>query len=274
MIKACSIAWLLIRVQLKRPSTFVFWIALPIIFTLIVSQRGAADNTDVAGLLMSVITEHGERTISLVETNKAIVSTSGTHESVVQSSPGMMVMFTLLFMLTSASTIIWEKSVGTWRRLQVMPMRRSTILFGKLLGVYILGLLQLTVLAISNMVIFGNYDNVNFAALAAVILVFGFTAACLGMAVASLTKTLEQASIVTLILVMCISALGGAWWPLDAVPDYMQSVAFALPTYWALNGFSQVLQFGDGIIAIVPQLLALLAFGGFFLIIGLFSLRW
>lgn len=263
-----NIAWLLMRVQLNKLSTFIFWIGLPIIFTFILSQQLVEQTSTPEIQILSIITANNSSvSVSLAQTPLLDAEFN-------KSTPGMMVMFTLIFMLNNAVSLIWERDQGTLRRLQVLPLNRSSIIIGKLVGTYLMGILQLIVLAMSNLLIFDLFQQVNLFGLLIMILVFGFTAASLGMLIAAISRSQEQASALTLILVFCISALGGAWWPLEVVPGYMQSLATALPTYWALNGFHQVMYAGAALADIVKPLLILTGFGVLFLFAGISKFKY
>jgi ABC-2 type transport system permease protein len=234
-------------------------------------QTGGNETAQAVPLFSMVAQNEAEVLISLTQTSSDKVLADAAMYN--KSTSGMMVMFTLIFMLTSAASLIWERELGTLRRLQVMPLQNHQILLGKMLGVYCMGVVQLLVLALSNLLMFDLFSQVNLVGMLVMILVFGFTAAGLGMLIAALARSLEQASALTLILVICISALGGAWWPLELVSQMMQTVATAFPTYWALNGFYQVMHLGAGVADILLPLSVLFGFGGIFLAIGLYKFK-
>ncbi len=193
---------------------------------------------------------------------------------VTHSSPGMLVMFALFMTLGGGASLLMERERGTLRRLLVMPVRKSALLGGKLLGIYLSVLAQMLL-----MVLFGRYAlDVNWGrdalALTVMLLVYGFTATALGMMLAALVRTAAQLDGLSTILVMALSALGGAWWPIEIVPPGMQTLARALPTYWGMQGFQDIIIRGLGLREILPEAAVLLAFGLAFLSIGLWRFRW
>lgn len=268
MNSVINIAWLLIRVQLNKLSTFLFWLGLPIIFTFLLSQQlpGQSIESDIP--ILSVVHSNNLNlqisfsVMPLIEKNFS------------QNISGMMVMFTLIFMLTNAASLIWEKDHGTLRRFQVLPINKNNVIIGKLLGTYLMGIIQLTILALSNLFMFDLFAKVNLVGLVLMILIFGFTAASLGMLIASIARSQDHASALTLIVVLCISALGGAWWPIEFVPQYMQSLAQIFPTYWALEGFHQVMYLGNSSTSITQVFLLLIAFGICFLLMGIYKFKY
>jgi ABC-type multidrug transport system permease subunit len=57
---------------------------------------------------------------------------------------------------------------------------------------------------------------------------------------------------------MGLAALGGCWWPIEITPAWMQSLAIALPTGWAMDALHRLISFGYGGTAALPHLAAIL----------------
>lgn len=186
-----------------------------------------------------------------------------------QSSPGMLVMFALLFTVTGTNLVIWEKQLGTLRRLLVLPLDKAAFLIGKLSGIYFLGLIQLAVLVLAGVVLFRVNWGRSPTALLLIILSFEFTATSLGAVLATFAKTDRQANALASLVIMAISALGGAWWPLDITPPWMRMIGRCLPTAWALGAFQDTAIRGLGVAAILPQAGLLLGLGAVCLFIAI-----
>jgi ABC-type multidrug transport system permease subunit len=43
-----------------------------------------------------------------------------------------------------------------------------------------------------------------------------------------------------------LGALGGCWWPIEVVPEFLQRLAWCLPTGWAMYGMHRLMNFGAG----------------------------
>jgi ABC-2 type transport system permease protein len=72
---------------------------------------------------------------------------------------------------------------------------------------------------------------------------------------------------------MLLSALGGAWWPLEVTPSAYQAVVKILPTTWAMIGFNDVILRGQGVAGILPVVGVLIAFAAVFFSLGIWRLR-
>ena len=191
-----------------------------------------------------------------------------------QTSPGMMVMFALFLAIGGGATLILEREQGTLRRLIVMPMHKATILIGKLLGIYIAGFLQIAILILAGAFLFSVNWGQSPTALVLMGLSFALASTSLGMLIAALARTYAQTDALSPILVMSLASLGGAWWPLEIVPRWMQTLGHALPTAWAMDGFHDIITRGLGVKAVLPEVAVLLGFAALFLIIGVWRFRY
>jgi ABC-2 type transport system permease protein len=191
-----------------------------------------------------------------------------------QSSPGMLVTFALVFLLNGAGVIILERTQGTLRRLLVMPMSKAVILGGKLLGIFVAGLAQAAILILAGQFLFGVEWGQAPVALALMVLAATFAIASLGMMIAGLARTFAQAAALSNILMYSIAAIGGAWWPIEITPAWMQQLARLTPTFWAMQGYNDIITRGLGLPAVLPETLVLLGFGVIFLAFGVWRFRY
>lgn len=190
-----------------------------------------------------------------------------------QSGPGIAVMFVLMFMLNAATVIVSEREMGTLQRLYVLPVRKAQIIAGKLCGQYVYGLAIFTVL-----VLMGSFMGVewggNLAGIAIVMLVFTVTATALGLALATVVRTSEQASNISTLMGMTLAPLGGAWWPLEIVPDFMKTIGHLSPVSWAMDAFQEMMFYNGGVVDILPMIGALLIMAAVFFGFGVFNFRY
>jgi ABC-2 type transport system permease protein len=154
-----------------------------------------------------------------------------------QSVPGMGTMFVLMTIFGSMAALIVERQEWTLQRLATMPVSRRTLLAGKILARFCLGLLQfLVVFAV------GALLGMNFGddPLALVLLVIAYTLSvtAFSFAIGSGLKNPAQASGLTLLLTLTLAPLGGAWWPMDISPKFMQIIGHVSPVAWAMDGFT------------------------------------
>lgn len=57
---------------------------------------------------------------------------------------------------------------------------------------------------------------------------------------------------------MVLASLGGAWWPIEITPEWMQQLARFLPTGWAMDALHKMVNFGYAPPVAFPHLAAML----------------
>ncbi len=86
----------------------------------------------------------------------------------------------------------------------------------------------------------------------------------LGLLIASLGRSEQQSRGLSIMAVLLMTMLGGAWFPSFLMPDWVQKISLAVPVRWSLDGFDAVLWRGQGLDATVPSIAALLGFTAVF----------
>lgn len=176
-----------------------------------------------------------------------------------QYVPGFAVMFLLFTTIgVGAVSLLKERESGTLRRLVTAPISKSEIIGGKIASTFFRGFVQLTVLLIFGHVVFDL--NLGSSMVALIVLISSITLAStgLGLLVAVLVTTKDQADSVSTMLVLIMSAIGGSWWPLFIEPQFMQDLARLTITAWAMEGFYDLLYFDLGLAGILKEVGVLL----------------
>jgi len=154
-----------------------------------------------------------------------------------QSVPGMGTMFVLMTILGGMAALIVERQQWTLQRLAVMPVSRTTLLAGKILARFCLGLLQFLVVFVVGALLGMNFGK-DPVALLLLVIVYTLSVTALSFAIGSGLKNPAQASGLSLLLALTLAPLGGAWWPMDISPKFMQIIGHISPIAWAMDGFT------------------------------------
>lgn len=179
---------------------------------------------------------------------------------------GFAIMFMMFGLSGAASTILDERMGGTWSRLMVAPAHKLQIILGYLFTYFFMGWIQFAVLMMAMYFMFdtkwGNLTYfIPFASLV-ILCVVGF-----GLMIAGIVKTKQQAGAIGAVLIVSTCMLGGVYWSIDLVPEYMQNISLAVPQSWAMSGFKEIISGGLHTDTLIKDTLALLAFTvAFFLI--------
>jgi ABC-2 type transport system permease protein len=185
-----------------------------------------------------------------------------------QSVPGMGTMFVLMTLFGGTAALIVERQQWTLQRLAVMPVARSTLLAGKILARFCLGLLQFLVVFIVGAILKMNFGKDPLALLLLIIL-YTLAVTALSFAVGARLKTPAQASGLGLLLTLTLAPLGGAWWPMDISPRFMQIIGHISPIAWAMDGFTALTYNGAHLVNIMLPLAVLLGMTVIFFLIAI-----
>ncbi len=156
-------------------------------------------------------------------------------------SAGMAVMFILFSAMYGAFSLLDERNNMTLARLLSTPTSKFSILGGKLVGTFFVGVLQFTALVVATRLIFGVQWGESI--LGIIILVVATVLASTGMSIfiASIAKTTKAAAAMSQMLIQGMAALGGSMIPLAVFPDWMKNISQFTINYWAIDGFTQLM---------------------------------
>jgi ABC-2 type transport system permease protein len=176
-----------------------------------------------------------------------------------QSVPGMGTMFVLMTVFGGMAALIVEKEQGTLQRLGVMPISRATLLAGKILARFTLGLIQFLVVFVVGALL-GMQFGRDPLALLLIVIAYTLSVTALSFALGARLKNAAQANGLSLLLALTLAPLGGAWWPLEISPRLMQIAGHASPVAWAMEAFTKLTYQGGSLGDIWLQLVVLVAF--------------
>jgi ABC-type multidrug transport system permease subunit len=190
-------------------------------------------------------------------------------QGVAQSVPGIMT-FTVLMMtvIYGAVFLTIEKREGMLKRQLTLPISRTTILGGKVLGRVFVAMFQIVILVAAGKFLFHLDFGHSLLALSALLLSYAFAVAGIATFLGAILANPEQASIVGWLSSMVMAAMGGCWWPSEVMPEWLREAAHIFPTTWAMDAFHALISFGRGFEAVIVPCTALIGFGVLFSWIG------
>lgn len=163
-------------------------------------------------------------------------------------------------MITASTTMVKEREAGTLEQLLMTPVRISEIIVAKIAPPFVLFALPLGLALLVIRFYFGVPFNGSAGTLAVA------SAACLlggiglGTAVATLTKSAQQAQLASFFIMPPLMSLSGAMTPAEAMPKWLQPVTIINPVYnFGVISRGTLIR-GSGFLDVWPNLLALVAF--------------
>jgi ABC-type multidrug transport system permease subunit len=191
-----------------------------------------------------------------------------------QNVPGFSVTFLLLGMLLGVSLgLLDERDWGTLARLRTMPAPFDVTLLAKLLARFAIGVVQMVVLLAVGRLVFGVSLGPEPWALLLPTAGIVFAGTAFGLVVAGLAESREAVLPLGSIAIVTMAAGGGCWWPIDLEPRWMQKVALAFPTTWAMAAYNDLMIRREGIAAAWRPTAVLLAHGLAYLVVGIALFR-
>jgi ABC-2 type transport system permease protein len=175
--------------------------------------------------------------------------------------PGILVqLVTVIGTLLTAMNIVREKEIGTLDQLSVTPLGRGTFIAAKLIPLWIIALIELTLGLIVGRFVFGvpmvgELWLVFFAAAVYLVAALG-----VGLWVSTLVQTQQQAMFITFFMLMIYLLMSGLFTPVRSMPEWAQWMAQANPVKHIIGVMRAVMLKG----ATLADVAAPLAFLGVF----------
>ena len=186
---------------------------------------------------------------------------------------GYAIMFLLFATTGSATSLFEERNEGIFQRLLSMPVKRTHILWSKYLFNTLLGIVQVQTLFIASSLLFDVDVFSSYGKLLLVSVLAAAACTAFGMLLASVSKTQQQAQGFGTLLIITMSAIGGAWFPLAWMPEAMQIIGKLTIVYWGVEGFLAVLWENVGLLDLLSTLGVILAYTTVLIAISLWRFR-
>ena len=190
-----------------------------------------------------------------------------------QAVPGMAAMFVTFTGAFTGFTFFREHGWKTWDRLRASQATTLDIMVGKLAPTLIIAIVQFGTLFFLGVVLMDLAIAGSLIALSMIVVAFSLSMLSFGMAITSLSRTSLQLNTYTNLFGIVFAGVGGALVPIVVLPEWVQSVANFVPTFWAMEGFLDVILRGEGVSAVVAPTLILLGFSAVFTSIAAVKFR-
>jgi len=185
----------------------------------------------------------------------------------------MTAMFLLFGSMFGAFAFVKERREQTLARMLVTPATRLQIVGGKGLGIALVGFGQLAVLLLGTSLLFRVDWGVHVEAAVLLGVAEVFAATGMAMTLAALGKTERVIGAIGPAAIMIFAATGGSMFPAEAMPSWMKPFQVISPSYWALDGFLEVIK-GAGVADIIGNAGIVVVIGLILYAFGVWRLRY
>ena len=196
--------------------------------------------------------------VRYVTTKADTTEISGVQNGFGQSVPGMGSLYVIFTVLAGTSALLRERRQWTLQRLAAMPLTKVQILGGKILAYFSLGMIQYGVVFAVGLAVGVDFGNAPLA-MVVIMMAFALCMTALALALATRVTSEGQANGLRNLIGLTLAPLGGAWWPLEIVPRFMQRIGHLSPVAWAMDGFHDLIFNQGTFVDILPEVGVLLA---------------
>ncbi|MCB0025946.1 MAG: ABC transporter permease, partial [Caldilinea sp.] len=165
----------------------------------------------------------------------------------------------LTTMLT-ATSIVRERERGTIEQLIVTPLRSWELILGKLIPYVLIAFLNTIEVLTIGVVLFHVPINGDLLLLLTLTALFLVTTLGIGLLISSIANTQQEAMLTTMFTLLPSIFLSGFFFPLAAMPIWLQIVSYAIPLRYFLIIVRGIVLKGVGLSAIWPEVVALAIF--------------
>lgn len=194
-------------------------------------------------------------------------------ESAMFLVPGVMGMLVcVITVVLTGMSLTRERELGTFETLIAAPVRRWEIIAGKTLPYFVLGMIVAALALAVAHAVFGVPLRGPVWALALATLMFLAATVSGGMLISTFSRTQQQATLASLLVLFPAILLSGVMFPVDTMPLWLRAVAYVNPlTYYVGLMRNVLLKGGDtayvlqqtGILAVLTVVLLALSYRRF-----------
>lgn len=209
--------------------------------------------------------------VSLVSQAETAQAVSQQANGYTQSSPGMLVQFSIFGLVLAGTLLVVERQTRVIDRLITANVSRAEILAGHLLAFFVVCFLQQALLiGIAQAFLGVDYLRQPWATLLLMTAMALMTGA-LGLLLGTAAKRAEQVTLMGMGAMFLLSALGGAWFPLETTGKTFAMIGHLTPIAWAMDGFQNIIQRGLDFQSIILPCSVLMGYALVFFTLGVLS---
>ena len=220
---------------------------------LVASATGTSDPASLASLGEQAA--HLDPAITLTQVATADKQLSST----TYLMAGMAVFFLFFTVQFGVTGLLEERRLGTLQRLLAAPISRFSVIGGKILTSFALGVVSMSVLIVASALLlgatWGNPVGVGILVVAGVISAVGIMAV-----IATFARTAEQANVWQSITAVVLGMLGGSFFPIAQGQSWFAKLSLITPHQWFLRALGD-LAGGGGPVEVLPAAGIMCLFG-------------
>ena len=176
--------------------------------------------------------------------------------------PGIIGSLTLVLVITlTAFAVVREREIGTLEQIMVTPIRPAEFILGKTLPFFLIGLFDVTLIAVVGSLWFQVPFRGHISVLALGAVLFLLCMLGVGLLISTISATQQQAMVTSFFFIMPAITFSGFGFPISTMPHWMQMCSYAIPLRYFLIVIRGTYLKGVGMDILWPQMAAMAGLG-------------
>lgn len=192
-----------------------------------------------------------------------------TGKNMTLTSVGFLIMFIMLGSNTITMLILKEKRDRTYHRICSAPVNSRQYITANAISCLFVSIIQILLIQLS-MKVLKIDSGISDISLFLILLIFSVVSVGLSLMLVAFSDSSYMASTLGTLVSTTTCMLGGCYWDISMMPDFMQKAANFVPQSWGINAIRKMLS-GGSISDIRVNLIILAAFAAAFFLIAIYK---
>jgi len=176
--------------------------------------------------------------------------------------PGIVGSLTLVLVVNlTAFAVVREREIGTLEQIMVTPIRPAEFILGKTLPFFLIGLLDVSLIAVVGTLWFEVPFRGQLWVLFTGAILFLLCMLGVGLLISTVSATQQQALVTSFFFIMPAVTFSGFGFPISTMPQWLQYLTYASPLRYFLVVLRGTYLKGVGMDILWPEMLAMLGLG-------------
>lgn len=176
--------------------------------------------------------------------------------------PGVIGSLTLVLVVNlTAFAVVREREIGTLEQIMVTPIRPAEFILGKTLPFFLIGLLDVSLIAVVGTLWFQIPFRGQIYVLLTGAILFLLCMLGVGLLISTVSATQQQAMVTSFFFIMPAITFSGFGFPISTMPQWLQYLTYASPLRYFLVVLRGTYLKGIGMDILWPQMLAMFGLG-------------
>ena len=176
--------------------------------------------------------------------------------------PGIVGSLTLVLVITlTAFAVVREREIGTLEQIMVTPIRPAEFILGKTLPFFLIGLFDVSLIAIVGTLWFQVPFRGHILVLLLGSVLFLLCMLGAGLLISTVSSTQQQAMVTSFFFIMPAISFSGFGFPISTMPQWMQYLSYLIPLRYFLIVLRGTYLKGVGMEILWPEMAAMAGLG-------------